>query len=648
MVAATATAYAATPAGLVASDEGHEAHFPAPVARAHDFDDEVVPALRKRLEEESRRLASRMSRLDSSTQYTAEKHDDGLGAPSSSMMVGEAMWTDAPSDFSPGVGASRSLRPPTAGLPSRRTSEILQDGLGSDELIPSEWATGSSARFRSPANTIGASAGGSGSYRGAATHEKYYTISPSSSFTSFPQRVSPTNLAPSGQDSVAIARERARRLASQKPSHQGASASGKINGDDVFYFNEDIARARGERIEDDAFLDAQGHEEDVYGDSEGHPSGDEKHWQGRGGGRQRTSSTPAQSQQQLGKRKLQDHRKPATGANERLDKPRSTSISGGRTTPSKIPLPVSGSMAKYHPEYAGQIRRSKSGPLLSTFDTVSGEEGEEPLQLPTTPPHQDGNIMANDKSHNDGSPKNASSLAVHKKKKTARDQRRSASEKVPKRSATQTLRNSPPTQDVLDEFGPLGGVPRSMRNRDTRAEGRHGEGAARETQNPWDEEILPVVAKRLAQEKMLDGDPRLSRVEGLIDTWDRDGNPLSKSMLVLKQRAREQKEAAAAAAAAASQDEAEGDRAAVGIALSSNDADSNKNKRTSRLPIQAQQQRGSYRNKEDGPDTFEMTNARQQEQVITSASQKHQQAQQNKANSKQDDEGAGCCKCTIM
>ncbi len=45
--------------------------------------------------------------------------------------------------------------------------------------------------------------------------------------------------------------------------------------------------------------------------------------------------------------------------------------------------------------------------------------------------------------------------------------------------------------------------------------------------NPWDEELIPTVARKLQQEELLKRDPRLSHVNGLIDTWDRDGLPLS-------------------------------------------------------------------------------------------------------------------------
>lgn len=60
--------------------------------------------------------------------------------------------------------------------------------------------------------------------------------------------------------------------------------------------------------------------------------------------------------------------------------------------------------------------------------------------------------------------------------------------------------------------------------------------------NDWDEQLLPVVARRLEQQRLLASDPRLSRVEALIDTWDRDGLPLSKSQQSQVARIRRERE----------------------------------------------------------------------------------------------------------
>lgn len=45
--------------------------------------------------------------------------------------------------------------------------------------------------------------------------------------------------------------------------------------------------------------------------------------------------------------------------------------------------------------------------------------------------------------------------------------------------------------------------------------------------NDWEEQIVPTVARRLRQQQLLEQQGRLSRYEGLIDRWDKDGNPLS-------------------------------------------------------------------------------------------------------------------------
>ncbi|PWN23263.1 hypothetical protein BCV69DRAFT_280871 [Microstroma glucosiphilum] len=51
--------------------------------------------------------------------------------------------------------------------------------------------------------------------------------------------------------------------------------------------------------------------------------------------------------------------------------------------------------------------------------------------------------------------------------------------------------------------------------------------AARAATIDWDEMIPPAIARRLAQEELLRRDPLLRNQEGLIDTWDRDGLPLT-------------------------------------------------------------------------------------------------------------------------
>lgn len=57
--------------------------------------------------------------------------------------------------------------------------------------------------------------------------------------------------------------------------------------------------------------------------------------------------------------------------------------------------------------------------------------------------------------------------------------------------------------------------------------------------NSWEDEIIPTVARKLQQEQFLKAgkEGRLSRYEGLIDTWDKNGLPLSRSDVMAMQRA---------------------------------------------------------------------------------------------------------------
>ncbi|TKY86710.1 hypothetical protein EX895_004350 [Sporisorium graminicola] len=58
--------------------------------------------------------------------------------------------------------------------------------------------------------------------------------------------------------------------------------------------------------------------------------------------------------------------------------------------------------------------------------------------------------------------------------------------------------------------------------------------------NSWEDEIIPTVARKLQQEQFLRAgkEGRLSRYEGLIDTWDKNGLPLSRSDVIAMQRAK--------------------------------------------------------------------------------------------------------------
>ncbi|KAJ9478385.1 hypothetical protein PHBOTO_001946 [Pseudozyma hubeiensis] len=57
--------------------------------------------------------------------------------------------------------------------------------------------------------------------------------------------------------------------------------------------------------------------------------------------------------------------------------------------------------------------------------------------------------------------------------------------------------------------------------------------------NSWEDQIIPTVARKLQQEQFLRAgkEGRLSRYEGLIDTWDKNGLPLSRSDVIAMQKA---------------------------------------------------------------------------------------------------------------
>ncbi|KAJ1027515.1 hypothetical protein NDA18_003518 [Ustilago nuda] len=57
--------------------------------------------------------------------------------------------------------------------------------------------------------------------------------------------------------------------------------------------------------------------------------------------------------------------------------------------------------------------------------------------------------------------------------------------------------------------------------------------------NDWEDQIIPTVARKLQQEQFLKAgkEGRFSKYEGLIDTWDRNGLPLSHRDLIAAQKA---------------------------------------------------------------------------------------------------------------
>ncbi|PWZ00721.1 hypothetical protein BCV70DRAFT_206143 [Testicularia cyperi] len=79
--------------------------------------------------------------------------------------------------------------------------------------------------------------------------------------------------------------------------------------------------------------------------------------------------------------------------------------------------------------------------------------------------------------------------------------------------------------------------------------------------NDWEEQIIPTVARRLQQQQMLADDSRLSRYEGLIDRWDKDGLPLSKNDDIARRKAEKERLERAAEEQAARQRQREQEKA---------------------------------------------------------------------------------------
>lgn len=440
----------------------HGARIARPTEAGNDWDEEVVPALRRRLEEESVRLDKRISRMDEHTMHFQSRQN--------SKPVPRYDGND----------------------------EIIQDGLGSDDLIPSEWATGSKAQFARLAPKLRSNADDgartiSDSYDAynapnylSRSHIPQQTLghtspTPSGSSPTFFSAESPSPIGDEGYQSVPKAREKARRLARER--ERFAMQEPGVEQ----YAENDVDRANTNWPEE-AF-------------------GGEKHRGAVAKERARTLSTPGAYNPGEAAKRAKHSVKAASPSESRLRNSGSKgSFRDDKSPPSKIPLPTSGSMSKYQDQYVSQaeMRRSKSAALL-THSAV-------------TPPHQDGvddPLVLRQSSHS------ASKVRRHEPRKTLA-----------------RLENSPPTQDVLDEFGPLGGTPKA-----NRGPGRTlGEGDAqkgrRSVSNPWDEEMLPTVKKRLEQQMILDN---MSHDDGFVDTWDRNGLPLTKSQVILKQRAREER-----------------------------------------------------------------------------------------------------------
>ncbi len=83
--------------------------------------------------------------------------------------------------------------------------------------------------------------------------------------------------------------------------------------------------------------------------------------------------------------------------------------------------------------------------------------------------------------------------------------------------------SAPPAFGRTDEFGALG-PPASLAASPSRSV------------NDWEDQIIPTVARKLQQQQLLAGNSTRTH-EALIDTWDRNGLPLSQTDFAAQQRA---------------------------------------------------------------------------------------------------------------
>ncbi|UZJ52362.1 hypothetical protein CBS101457_001682 [Exobasidium rhododendri] len=547
------------------------AHSIPPSTSNHDFDEEIVPALKRRLEEESLRLESRMNRLD--------VHKN--------------------------VSARRIPR-------LDRNNEIIQDGLGSDDLIPSAWATGSSAQFaKAPSRgrnrteeierSFSATHYSPVSNVSPTLHQNQAMLMPSSppSHSNSPrgshmQEAPPSPSTGENHKAVSKARVMARRLAREREGmvmEQSASMNDQMNAT----YSWEESGDDEERRED--YRKRTLSTPTVY----------------RSEGNEKDSRYPPLPMMDFGRK--QYHSKPI---------PRD-----GDVMSSKIPLPTSGSMSKYQDQSNHSNRELSKSKSLGRFASAA------------TPPHQDGLEEGEGNEGTYGMGKNAAgSIGIGGRRE----------ENIPQ----QIVDYSPPTQDVLDQFGPLGGTPKKGRGLgwEVNEVGQMSAAdKARSVSNPWDEELLPTVKKRLEQQRLLQD---LSKDDGLVDTWDRNGLPLSKSpSQKVKTRARIERETKSSEPSELLQDKqinsAEGEsymrmkrlQEQLGIEVGS-DSEQQAMQREQREDLYPsvegqEMQNGGLREPHRGDRPTSV--AQRVSPSVTAAEQKQ---------SASADPDVGCCKCTIM
>jgi hypothetical protein len=396
------------PSASTSYDEFGIHSIPAAAPSMTSWDEQVVPALRKKLEAESKRLDHRI--------------ESTRGQP---------------------VQTRQQIKPVRR---LDRAHEIIQDGLGSDDLIPSGWATGSSAQFASIAPRAKIQA--EDRLRSASAHHQtykshdYYPQPQAESPPSTVIRDSPSPSRGTSPQNVSQAREKARRLARER---------------EVLGYGQRLSPSSNDL------------QDEWVGE----------HLESRDTQRVRTVSSPA----------LQNGVGTDAGAIPSLPAvlPRKASKTNYRNEDvAKTQIPASKSMPRTQDENAVQpdMRKTKSAARLNA-----------------------------------------------KKNQDDSNQYSSRSKASPLRPLQN---NAMSNERVLDEFGPLGGTPTKR--------GIGGEGNEndfrnqRSVSNPWDEEMIPTVKKRLEQQRMMEG---LSRDDEIVDIWDRNGLPLSKRQVSVKHRASE-------------------------------------------------------------------------------------------------------------
>lgn len=354
--------------------------------------------------------------------------------------------------------------------------EIIQDGLGSDELIPAEWATGSQAQFTtqslSPGTAHRLQADLSRSPRRSrsffsASEDRPRLLSDSSeahgNHSDSPIDVlhdtqsgtSPSINAQSGSLGLEQARERARKLARAR---QASSQS--ILGDGASKANETTRQQ-----DDQEVLDT----ENVIPD------------------------------QTLKRQKSNVSHKSGS----------KISLGDSTASPSRIPK----LMTNASPRSPGHTDQENAKGLRTnkSYDNLNSTRSR---------------TRSNEKPHVT-TPKGSSSAKSRKGSKTpevSTPTRPSRQARPPPRSTN--VQSPPISQAVLDEFGPLGGSPNVPSSKMDEF------GASRTSSNPWDEEIVPTVKRRLAQQQLLQS--ATYDTDEYIDLWDRDGLPLSKSQHSVK------------------------------------------------------------------------------------------------------------------